>query len=61
MANVGDGADFVTINGKQKHVASYLREFLFPAERFNQLVSCLSGGERNRLLLAKLLAKPVNL
>ena len=61
MANVGDGADFVTINGKQKHVASYLREFLFPPERFNQLVSCLSGGERNRLLLAKLLAKPVNL
>lgn len=61
MANVGDGADFVTINGQQKHVASYLREFLFPPERFNQLVSCLSGGERNRLLLAKLLAKPVNL
>lgn len=61
MANVGDGADFVTINGKQKHVASYLREFLFPPERFNQPVSCLSGGERNRLLLAKLLAKPVNL
>ena len=61
MANVGDGADFVTINGQQKHVSSYLREFLFPPERFNQLLSCLSGGERNRLLLAKLLAKPVNL
>lgn len=61
MANVGDGADYVTINGKQKHVASYLREFLFPPERFNQLVATLSGGERNRLLLAKLLAKPVNL
>lgn len=61
MFNVGDGADYVTINGKQKHVASYLREFLFPPERFNQLVSCLSGGERNRLLLAKLFAKPVNL
>lgn len=61
MANVGDGADYVTINGKQKHVASYLRDFLFPPERFNQLVSTLSGGERNRLLLAKLLAKPVNL
>jgi ATP-binding cassette subfamily F protein uup len=60
MANVGDGADYVTINGKQKHVASYLREFLFPKERFNQLVSNLSGGERNRLLLAKLFAKPVN-
>lgn len=61
MANVGDGADYVTINGQQKHVASYLRDFLFPPERFNQLVSTLSGGERNRLLLAKLLAKPVNL
>lgn len=61
MANVGDGADYVTVNGKQKHVASWLREFLFPPERYNQLVSTLSGGERNRLLLAKLMAKPVNL
>lgn len=61
MACVGDGADYVTIQGKQKHVASYLRDFLFPAERFNQPVSSLSGGERNRLLLAKLFAKPVNL
>ncbi|RUQ99970.1 ATP-binding cassette domain-containing protein [Legionella septentrionalis] len=61
LANVGDGADYVTINGKQKHVATYLREFLFPPESFNQLVSTLSGGERNRLLLAKLFAKPVNL
>ncbi|WED42340.1 ATP-binding cassette domain-containing protein [Legionella cardiaca] len=61
MANVGDGADYVTINGQQKHVASYLREFLFPPERFNQTVATLSGGERNRLLLAKLFAKPVNL
>ena len=61
MANVGDGADYVTINGQQKHVATYLREFLFAPERFNQPVSSLSGGERNRLLLAKLFAKPVNL
>lgn len=61
MANVGDGADYVTINGQKKHVASYLKEFLFPPERFNQQVSTLSGGERNRLLLAKLFAKPVNL
>ncbi|RAP35517.1 ABC transporter ATP-binding protein [Legionella quinlivanii] len=60
MANVADGADHVSINGKQKHVASYLKDFLFPSERFNQPVSSLSGGERNRLLLAKLLAKPVN-
>lgn len=61
MFNVADGADYVTIQGKQKHVASYLRDFLFSPERFNQPVSSLSGGERNRLLLAKLLAKPVNL
>ncbi|MCA0403344.1 MAG: ATP-binding cassette domain-containing protein [Proteobacteria bacterium] len=61
MKNVADGAEHVTINGKQKHVASYLKDFLFQPERFNQLVSTLSGGERNRLLLAKLLARPVNL
>lgn len=61
MANVADGADYVTINGHKKHVASYLRDFLFAPERFNQPVFSLSGGERNRLLLAKLLAKPVNL
>jgi ATP-binding cassette subfamily F protein uup len=61
MANVGEGADYVTVNGKQKHVASYLRDFLFSPDRFNQTVSTLSGGERNRLLLAKLFAKPVNL
>jgi ATP-binding cassette subfamily F protein uup len=60
MFNVADGADYVTIQGKQKHVASYLHEFLFSPERFNQPVSVLSGGERNRLLLAKLFAKPVN-
>lgn len=61
MQNVGDGSDHVTVNGQQKHVASYLREFLFPPEKLNQAVANLSGGERNRLLLAKLFAKPVNL
>ncbi|MCH9689968.1 MAG: ATP-binding cassette domain-containing protein, partial [Gammaproteobacteria bacterium] len=61
MENVADGADFVTINGQSKHVASYLRDFLFSPERFNQPVFSLSGGERNRLLLARLFAKPVNL
>ncbi len=61
MQNVADGSDFVTINGQSKHVASYLRDFLFSPERFNQPVFALSGGERNRLLLAKLFAKPVNL
>ncbi len=60
MNNVADGADFVTVNGQRKHVASYLRDFLFSAERFNQPVFSLSGGEKNRLLLAKLLARPIN-
>ena len=61
MANVADGADYVTINDQKKHVASYLSDFLFTSDRFNQPVFSLSGGERNRLLLAKLFAKPVNL
>ncbi len=61
LNNVADGADFVTINGQRRHVASYLRDFLFSPERFNQPVFSLSGGEKNRLLLAKLLAKPINL
>lgn len=61
MANVADGADHVVIQGKSKHVASYLQDFLFAPERFNQPVSSLSGGECNRLLLAKLFAKPANL
>lgn len=61
MANVADGAEHVTINGKSQHVASYLRDFLFAPEKFHQPVKTLSGGERNRLLLAKLFAKPVNL
>ena len=61
LFNVAEGADYVSINGKQKHVASYLSDFLFQSDRFNQPVSSLSGGEKNRLMLAKLLAKPVNL
>lgn len=60
MNNVADGMDYVTIQGKQKHVATWLKEFLFLPERFNQPVFSLSGGEKNRLILAKLLAKPVN-
>lgn len=61
MANVADGADHVVIQGQSKHVASYLQDFLFSPECFNQPVSALSGGECNRLLLAKLFAKPANL
>jgi ATP-binding cassette subfamily F protein uup len=59
--NVGEGSDTVEINGRPKHVMGYLRDFLFEPGRARQPVSSLSGGERNRLLLAKLFTKPFNL
>jgi len=59
--NVGEGSDTVTINGKQRHVIGYLQDFLFSPERARTPVRILSGGERNRLLLAKLFTKPSNL
>ena len=58
--NVGDGSDAVMINGVKKHVLGYLQDFLFAPERSRTLVKFLSGGERNRILLAKLFAKPAN-
>ena len=58
--NVGEGNDTVTINGKQRHVIGYLQDFLFSPERARTPVHILSGGERNRLLLAKLFTKPSN-
>ncbi len=62
MDNVtGGSGDTVTIDGKPRHVSGYLRDFLFPPERLNAPVSMLSGGERNRLLLARLFARPSNL
>ena len=57
---VGDGNDTVTVNGRAQHVHGYLRDFLFPAARANSPVKALSGGERNRLLLARLLTRPAN-
>ena len=57
---VGDGNDVVAVNGQTRHVYSYLRDFLFPADRANSPVKALSGGERNRLLLARLFTKPAN-
>jgi ATP-binding cassette subfamily F protein uup len=57
----GGSGDTVTIDGQARHVSSYLRDFLFPPERLRAPVSMLSGGERNRLLLARLFAKPSNL
>ena len=61
MASVAEGSQTVTINGQTRHVAGYLRDFLFPPERLQSPVSMLSGGERNRLLLARLFAQPANL
>lgn len=58
--NVGEGNDTVIINGKQRHVIGYLQDFLFSPERARTPVHILSGGERNRLLLAKLFTKPSN-
>ena len=58
--NVADGSDMVTVQGKSRHVISYLKDFLFDPERLRSPAKTLSGGERNRLLLAKLFTKPAN-
>jgi ATP-binding cassette subfamily F protein uup len=58
---LGDGNDTVTVDGRSRHVNAYLRDFLFPAERAQSPVKALSGGERNRLLLARLFTRPANL
>lgn len=58
--NIADGSDMVNINGKDRHVISYLRDFLFAPDRVRQPVKALSGGERNRLLLARLFSRPSN-
>ncbi|GAA5180502.1 ATP-binding cassette domain-containing protein [Acinetobacter kookii] len=60
-ANVSEGSDFVDVNGGRRHIYSYLQDFLFSPERARTPVKALSGGERNRILLAKLLLKPSNL
>ena len=58
--NISEGRDFIEINGKQRHVISYLGDFLFSPERTRTPVKALSGGERARLLLARLFSKPAN-
>ena len=58
---LAEGREFIEINGKNKHVISYLQEFLFPPRRTRQPIKSLSGGEQNRLILAKLFSKPANL
>ncbi len=57
---ISPGSEWIEINGARKHVKSYLNDFLFSPERANSPVSTLSGGERNRLLLARLFARPAN-
>ena len=59
--NIGRGNDSITINGRPRHIFSYLQDFLFTPDRAKTPVSVLSGGERNRLLLAMLFARPCNL
>ena len=59
--NVGDGSDTITINGVDKHVIGYLQDFLFAPDRARTPIKYLSGGERNRVLLARLFSKPANI
>ena len=61
LDNVSEGREFIEINGARKHVMGYLQDFLFSPDRALAPITKLSGGERNRLLLAKLFAKPSNL
>ena len=59
--NVSEGSDFVEVGGRKTHIMSYLQDFLFAPERARTPVKALSGGERNRVLLAKQLLKPANI
>ena len=61
IENIGDGNDTVTVNGKIRHIIGYLQDFLFSPDQARSLVSVLSGGERKRLMLARLFTKPSNL
>lgn len=58
--NVKEGSDFININGKETHIVTYLQKFLFTPERLHSPITHLSGGEKNRLLLARILSKPSN-
>ncbi len=59
--NIAGGREYITINGKDLHIISYLKDFMFTGERARTAVGTLSGGERNRILLAKLFSQPSNL
>jgi ATP-binding cassette subfamily F protein uup len=57
---MAEGKEFITINGRDRHVISYLQDFMFTPDRTRQPVKALSGGEQNRLILARLFSKPAN-
>jgi len=59
--NVAEGREFIELNGQRRHIISYLNDFLFTGERARTPLRALSGGERNRVLLARLFSKPCNL
>ena len=59
--NISQGSDFILVRGQSRHIIGYLKQFLFPPERVDSPVSILSGGERNRLMLAKLFTQPANM
>jgi ATP-binding cassette subfamily F protein uup len=59
--NLSEGSDYISVKGRSRHVIGYLRSFLFPPERVDEPVKNLSGGERNRLLLARLFTQPANM
>jgi ATP-binding cassette subfamily F protein uup len=59
--NISDGTDFLMINDQKRHIMGFLQDFLFSPERAHTLVRFLSGGERNRLLLAKMMSRPANI
>jgi ABC transport system ATP-binding/permease protein len=61
LDNVGQGRDTINVNGKERNLVGYLGDFLFSPERAHAPISALSGGERNRLVLARVFARPVNL
>ncbi|MCW8924211.1 MAG: ATP-binding cassette domain-containing protein [Gammaproteobacteria bacterium] len=61
LDNISEGREFIEINGARKHVIGYLQDFLFAPDRARSPVKALSGGERNRLLLARLFSKPANI
>ena len=61
IENIGDGSDTVTVNGRSRHILGYLQDFLFSSDQARSLVSGFSGGERKRLMLARIFTQPSNL